>query len=118
MAVRGKKCHLQQCNNLKTTIKMNEITVTSPTRVKCLNANGDEYNYIYIDDSCVQLEVNMSPDLKTTFGVSSQEIYAVSNDSSFLGIRYQYGTTPILDENTLVPKSYVDAKIAEAISNL
>jgi len=97
---------------------MEEITVTSPTRVKCLNANGDGYNYVYIDDSCVQLEINMSPTMYTKLGVSSQEIYAQSNDPDFLGIRYQNGTTPTLDENTLVPKSYVDAKIAEAISNL
>ena len=95
---------------------MEEITVTSPTRVKCLNANGDGYNYVYIDDSCVQLEVNMSPELKTTFVVSAQEIAVISNDPDFLGIRYQYSTN--LDENSLVPRSYVDAKIAEAISNL
>lgn len=97
---------------------MNEITVTSPTKVKCLNANGDGYNYIYIDDSCIQLEINMSPELNTVLGVSSQGIYARSNDPDFKGIIYQDGTSPILDENTLVPKSYVDAKIAEAISNL
>jgi len=97
---------------------MEEILVTSPTRVKCLNANGDGYNYVTIGDSEISFDINMSPTLNTKFAVSTQEIVAISNDPDFLGIRYQYGTTPNLDENTLVPKSYVDAKIQEAISNL
>lgn len=94
---------------------MEEILVTSPTRVKCPNANGDGFNYIYIDESCVQLETN-DGQKKTFLGVSSQEAYIFSNDPDFKGINYQENCVLNLNEFSLVPKSYVDSKI-EALRN-
>lgn len=52
----------------------------------------------------------------TVLYVTQDFIQISSNNANFKGI--VYGNSMDIDENTLVPKSYVDAKIAEAISNL